>query len=580
MSGRRSCSSCGLAALLCVLVGVISPVAPPAVANPKSHVVEQGAQQSSTEPSKPSAASHPPARQEVVAARTARERVWRNADGSTTREVAAAPVRVRRGQGWVPVDLALAAGGDGVFKPKASPVDVQISAGGSGPVAVVSSGSTSIGLGWPGSLPAPEIAGGLARFALGQGQQVEVAATSNGFEQSLVLAQRPQGELRVSFPLTLKGLTAQQDASGAVTVRDAAGVQRFQVQPPSMWDARRDGAGDPVVVRPVRMQVQGAPGWQVLVLEPDQDFFNDPSTQFPVTIDPVVTAGAPQGLDTYMASNVAEPKGTSFALATGTPDAGASINRTLLQFDHSPFTGKRILDANLKLWNYTSGSCDPQQVLAYAVTTDWNNSTTWANRPSVLPTADPTTSSSSFSWAKTCPQGAGFGTLNVTPMVAAWAKGSLANKGMLIRASETNSAGYKVFCSMDVTPGRSCDSAAWVPRLEVTYDEWAGITAWEATVSLSSDRSVVAGTPATLTATLSTPLIYRAGEPQLYRVSVYDQNNAFVFRCFASSTSGPVNSCSGQVPVLSGQRRFTAYVALDNPETGPAGNDVRATSQP
>src|SRR6266511_3529355 len=90
--------------------------------------------------------------------------VWANPDGTLTAERHLAPVRVRQGDRWVPVDLTLQKLPDGSVAPKAHPVGLRLSAAvaEAGEHELVSpdpsdtsscspgSGDRQIGLGWVG----------------------------------------------------------------------------------------------------------------------------------------------------------------------------------------------------------------------------------------------------------------------------------------------------------------------------------------------------------------------------------------------------------------------------------------------
>lgn len=115
----------------------------------------------------------------------------------------AGPVQLRRGTGWVPIDLTLHAGPDGVVRPAAAPLDLALTT--TGPrVRFANGGGTE--LAWPSTLPAPALAGSRATYPqAAPGYDLVVDATSAGFMASLRRAGAVPGA--PVPPLALRGNT-------------------------------------------------------------------------------------------------------------------------------------------------------------------------------------------------------------------------------------------------------------------------------------------------------------------------------------------------------------------------------------
>ncbi len=113
------------------------------------------------------------------------------------------------------------------------------------------------------------------------------------------------------------------------------------------------------------------------------------------------------------------------------------------------------------------------------------------------------------------------------------------------------------------------------PAVDVRATSSLAVTnvGYTGTVSLTADRtSVDADDPsASLTATLSKPL------PSPYFLSIYDDTGARLTYCGYFSGS-PTTCTVGVQPGTSSTRTYSAYVALDFPDTGPPTSGVRATS--
>jgi lipoprotein-anchoring transpeptidase ErfK/SrfK len=86
-----------------------------------------------------------------------------NPDGSTTATRHLRPVRVKRNNAWVPADSTLVKNSDGTLAPKAAPAEIALSgarqpglkATGGTPLLQLGLDGKSVGLDWPGVLPAP-----------------------------------------------------------------------------------------------------------------------------------------------------------------------------------------------------------------------------------------------------------------------------------------------------------------------------------------------------------------------------------------------------------------------------------------
>ncbi|XVV00653.1 hypothetical protein ACQPW3_24880 [Actinosynnema sp. CA-248983] len=103
-------------------------------------------------------------RVEALSERTENSATFVQPDGKLTTEIHAGPVRVKRGDAWVPVDLTLDQRADGSIAPRVHPRDLVIAgAGGTGDtvrdLASVRHGETEVAVQWKGALPKPKIDG-------------------------------------------------------------------------------------------------------------------------------------------------------------------------------------------------------------------------------------------------------------------------------------------------------------------------------------------------------------------------------------------------------------------------------------
>jgi len=172
-------------------------------------------------------------------------------------------------------------------------------AGGSGRLARLAWGGLSIELGvdaatfgggvGAGTLPAPRFDGLTASYkAVAGGVDVRVQGDGEGFEQRIVIAQRPSGPVSFRFPLRLGGLRARVGAKGVVEFLDGAGSVVARSSPGRVAGAQTDTLTDqPIKTAAVSSRVVDEPGGgQALEVVPDPSFMRDARVDYPVTVDP------------------------------------------------------------------------------------------------------------------------------------------------------------------------------------------------------------------------------------------------------------------------------------------------------
>ena len=500
------------AALVVTFAGSVDAAAEPAAAKAAKLVKEPAA----TVAGRPDvvsarlAARAQKSRVEVTGARTESSSTFVNPNGSVTVEKSLGAVRVKRGDGWTPVDMSLVKTKAG-WAPKASPMPVTFTAGGKGLAATLSgsgakSSRTSMGLSWSGKLPAPTVKGASATYVLSKTEDLVLRATPEGFEQSLVLSARPATAPVMRLPLALSGLRMKKTAHGGFDAVDVKGKAVFSVGAAVMYSAARDPQSqEPTQVKALSTTLAGTSGARRLDVSAQLAFLRDPKTVYPVTIDPVIASASRQG-DTWIEEGSSTPNVSDGRLAIGYVSAGV-VRRALLRWDETSFLGADVTSASLTLRNYWSAGCTAQPVLAYPITGTYANTTAvWSNQPAIN-TSTAYAASASFAYgdeAAGCPNG--YGTIDVTKMVEGWASGAIPDNGIELRASETDAAQRKWFCSMnlDTTGDTACTSTAYQPTLSITYNTIPG-----APTKMAHSPSVVGTTGAIYTTSL-TPSINAA----------------------------------------------------------------------
>ncbi|MGH2699719.1 MAG: DNRLRE domain-containing protein, partial [Actinomycetota bacterium] len=183
---------------------------------------------------------------------------------------------------------------------------------------------------------------------------------------------------------------------------------------------------------------------------------------YPVTIDPSIGPREPV-LDTFVQSNIqTTPQDRETFLKSGyySGSEGTFTARSLLRFDLSDVPqGSDISDAELRLFNNHSYSCQHRAVEVRRVTEWWGENVTWSNRPGFAPkVAD--SINNSLGYNSNC--AAGRLNFKVTSLVNYWKNSDAPNRGFGIRAAnESDVYGWKRFSS---------DQGGHPPKLVVTFN--------------------------------------------------------------------------------------------------------------
>jgi YD repeat-containing protein len=434
-------------------------------------------------------------RVEITDDRTETTTTWANPDGSLTTDSAVAPVRARGGDGaWKPIDYDLVASNGG-FAPKVSTHNVWFSGGGSGPAMVAKKGSRELDLtldkaadgSWGANLPAPTISGNTATYQLNSNVSLVLSATAAGLEESVVLAQAPaKSELnkllaRLHLRVGMKGLAAKAEGDGVAFAKASATTTTEPVitaGASEVHDAQLDADGDPThaVTVPSTLvpdatvdsaDALGVTDTSGAAPADLTNFLSDPSTVYPVTIDPSLVFEDTG--DTYIVQGDTSGHGGEATLRFGATASGVA-RKALLRFNLSSLpTNAHVSSATLKVYQITSASCTAQPMLAYPIASgSWTYATTWANQPTYTST---NAGSATFShgYSSSCPNA--FGSINVTNMVAGWVAKPTTNDGVMLRAGDVNDpAQAKTICSRDPDSG-TCNSSTKFPAISVTYEK-------------------------------------------------------------------------------------------------------------
>ncbi|MDQ0938414.1 DNRLRE domain-containing protein [Streptomyces sp. V1I1] len=303
------------------------------------------------------------------------------------------------------------------------------------------------------------------------GGDVLVTALPEGFSHSVVLHERPDGPVEFRLPVAAEGLTLKETSDERLEWQDTKGKEVAAAPPPVMWDASEDAKSqEPENAAPVSASVEtAADGDQVLVLKPSEQFLSDPDVTYPVVVDPTNTLAGPT-TDTWIQYDAypASQRGST-ELKAGTYD-GVQKARSFLKFDVATYTGKKIVDTDLRLYSYYSSTCSTSGsgVQVRRITSSWDPSAiSWSAQPSTTATGA-VTSTAAKGYNSTCP--AGQVSWDVDTIVQDWADGQTNHGIRLAAVNETDTLTWRRYRSSNYVDGSH--DPTFEPSLTVTYNSY------------------------------------------------------------------------------------------------------------
>ncbi|MDK1472282.1 DNRLRE domain-containing protein [Streptomyces sp. 549] len=444
-------------------------------------------------------------RLEVEALRTESSTTYVNPDGSLTEESTTGPIRVRDARGsWREIDTTLEYR-DGVVRPRQAATDIAFSDGVDAPLAEVTAGEQSFGIGWGGNLPRPALVGNTAVYRDVQPDtDLVLTALPEGFSHHFVLKKRPKEQVELRIPVIAEGLDLRRTADKRLLWKDAGGDSVATAPVPVMWGAAEGAAsGEPENVTDVAVAVENSGTEQTLVLKPDRSFLDDHDVTYPVVVDPTNTLLGPV-TDTWIQDSAypTSQRGST-ELKAGTYN-GTERARSYLKFNTSRFAGKRIVEASLRLYSHWSASCSTANsgIQVRRITSGWDPSAiSWSQQPSTTATAA-SVSKAAKGYNANCP--AGQVSWNVNGIVQAWAEGQPDHGLRVAAVDEADPLTWRRYRSANYVDG-SHDSAT-EPSLIVTYNSTPG------TPTALSLSPLKAGTMMTTAGTLTPTLLAKVSD--------------------------------------------------------------------
>ncbi|MEV6450157.1 LamG-like jellyroll fold domain-containing protein [Streptomyces anulatus] len=426
---------------------------------------------------------------EVESARKERESTFRNEDGTYTTRFYNEPVNFRTEDGsWQKTDSSLVPaentgprtlsgsdeGAGWRTRSAEAPLTFAPDAA-AGPVVRMELGDRlSVGYGVEDARPSGgQVSGSVITYPeVHEAADLEFVAGSGSLKETMILRSK-DAPTRWRFPLHVQGLTASIADHGGVSFTDAQGVEQAWMPAGWMEDSRReDNSGQGEISSGVRFSLVEEAGGQVLVVDLDEEWLHAPDRVFPVRVDPSLKSVAATS-GTYVQSPYNQNFSSDTVLKTGTYDGGGHKAAAFLRFSGLETTLKNawVVNAGLALYNTYSYSCTARPVTVHPITSNWAESTT-TKYPG--PSTGSALASKSFAhgWrpegqtAYPC-GGAKWESIKLgsagRKLVDDWTHGRKKNYGLAVKASTSDSKGWKQFGSDDYPNGKPSLDVTWTP---------------------------------------------------------------------------------------------------------------------
>lgn len=213
---------------------------------------------------------------------------------------------------------------------------------------------------------------------------IEYTSQNDGIKEEIILNKKPENNM-FRFKLTLKGLTYRMNSTdnGISLYDDESGELAAYIGAPNMNDATGNAYSEDLTYT---MEREGASDTYILTLNVSEDYLDDSSREYPVTIDPSATwLGSSEVKDAYIIDQY--PTTNFYDSSTKVMPGGKGStgkHRTLIQLVNLKATllGYTIKSANFTAYETGNGSSS-KVVRLYPVTSSWAVGTvTWNKCPS------------------------------------------------------------------------------------------------------------------------------------------------------------------------------------------------------
>ena len=319
--------------------------------------------------------------------------------------------------------------------------------------------------------------------AYGQSTKLVYTPLLSGVKEDIILSQYT-ANATYTFVLETDGLSIYGDESSYYLANSSKADPIFYLGEILIYDA----VGKPAVgTMTVETVTEGQE--YLLTVTADDDFLSDPTTVYPVTIDPSITVSDSTTTGSIIDAPIFEgyPSrnyATYVYNRVGTPSASYGIGRTVVKLsgltssnEYQTIAANQITNVTFYAKEASGGSTQYINLYPLTSNTTWTESTvTWGNIGSHDTSVNYGNTMYNNQWTA----------FNITNLVKAWKNGTYSADAGFIMTNE-NEANNKCFCSSEFS------TASYRPYVVMTYDT---------AISLNySSTSIVEGGTRTLVAT-------------------------------------------------------------------------------
>lgn len=248
-----------------------------------------------------------------------------------------------------------------------------------------------------------------------------------------------------SYELKLSGITASVESDGTIIFQDNKGNKLWYFEKPFMTDASGKYSDK------VTLTLRKENGKSYVDVTADKTFLEDPSTQYPVTIDPTIDSWNILK-DTFISGT---SPNSSYSSATSmhtgnTPSYGAV--RSLAQFYLPALPSEsKISSANFNAYQSRVESTNVSVDL-FKITSNWTGSVTWNTQPTINATPESTVTSN---------VAGAYWQWDITQLTKDLYNGVVPNYGFMLKQQNEGTSPYRSFNTVNASTN--------TPRLTINY---------------------------------------------------------------------------------------------------------------
>lgn len=295
-------------------------------------------------------------------------------------------------------------------------------------------------------------------------------AVGRGLKESIVLAERPTSPPVFRFALTASpGTEAKKNQWGGIDFAAQDGATTFQIPAPFMFDDSGLPSGYSNAVS-LDLHQDGPQEWTLMVT-PDAQWLADPAREYPVTVDPTVTAGSPVK-DCWISAQSPNQNNCALPyLRVGSTSSGQA-RRALVKFDIGGLvpTNVAVTEANLRLFldSTQTTTLNSSQYVARRVTHGWTEAVTWLTHNGTNFWDSPGGDFAARDYEGTELNGSttGYKSFDVTPMVTSWVADGEENSGLIVKQAGDESVNNVLYFQSAASA-----SPDEMPMLSIFYEK-------------------------------------------------------------------------------------------------------------